>query len=471
MKNMIVSLVVCAVTAGMLVADEVAFRFKRTIDLVSAREDLAEITLDEDIFAETHDGFPDLRILDQDGTEVPFLLEKQQRSIATYVDDGIGTEVLSLKEQPDNSIEVSVRLVQEENRPKVPTWLELLTPLRNYEKRISVWGVTAQGESSLLAEQLPVFDYSRYMDVRNNRIDLVSMEKCFPLYRVVVGDVTDVKTSALVQLTRSARHGATNSEMIRTVLRRREFRIDRLRFGRSARREGPPVPVQVSRTIRLLSAVVNDKAKSTEILLATDRQPLTGFRFITASRNFVRDMEVEVEQTEQVSSPWHSIGNGTIRDISFRNVQQQHKEVSFPETRAGTYRVTIQNQDSPPLEITSVEGVGPVYRAILLVSPGSMYHMIYGSKIAEPPHYDRGVLETLRREKGREMVPAGLGKAEPTGDSGSRFRFQDILENPVAMGIAVLLALVVLGAGMVKALRGVATLSPEDDDIPPPETP
>ncbi len=439
------------------------FRFTRPIELRSSREELVEAELDAPVFAHTRNGFPDLRVLDGNGEEIPFLLEKRQRAMVSYADERRPAKVRSLKERQDNAIEVLAAPVWPNGRPAwPPAWLEIHTPLKNYEKRISVWGIDETGRSFLLADEQPIFDYSRFMDVRNERILLASDGVPFPTYRIVVNDVTDIKASALVQFTRSTSDSASDSEMVRTVFRRRDFRIDRLRFGRTARRASGVRPVTAPREVGVVSIEENEAEKRTEIVLTAAGQPLTGLRLQTGSRNFVRAVEVQAEVPGQVTAPWRTLGRGTVQNISFRGIERKNLQVSFPETRADRYRLIVENHDSPPLDFTAVEGVGPVYRVLFLAAPGKQLRLAYGSRASEQPVYDPGLLITLRRETGREIVAAALGEVRENEDFGQEWLPGDLLASPLALGLAVALVVAVLAWGIAKGLQGV-----EADSAPP----
>ena len=71
-----IGLSLTAQTAG----GEPPFRFSKQLDRGAATgEEILAVVLDSDIYAATRDGYPDLRIVDDRGAMVPYLLEPVAR--------------------------------------------------------------------------------------------------------------------------------------------------------------------------------------------------------------------------------------------------------------------------------------------------------------------------------------------------------------------------------------------------------
>jgi hypothetical protein len=168
-------------------ADGPNYRFRKDLDRGShAGEEVLSVTLDRDIYATTRPGFPDLRIRDDSGREVPYVLEQAgERKRATH-QETCASEVVSLKEREGADLEIVIRLGE-----KTPSTsgLTIHTPLTDYEHRVKVFGSNDGKDWSSLVSDGLIFDYVRFMDIRNREVPLPKND--FRQFQVVIGQVRD----------------------------------------------------------------------------------------------------------------------------------------------------------------------------------------------------------------------------------------------------------------------------------------
>ena len=121
------------------------FRFRKDIDGQTAAEEIMAVVLDPEVHAATRDGYPDLRILDEAGAEVPFLLEQAKHREIVKVREACPSDVVSLRDRDGKSLEIVVQL-----REKAPNadGLTIVTPLTDYEHRRE--GLRRGGRSRLV---------------------------------------------------------------------------------------------------------------------------------------------------------------------------------------------------------------------------------------------------------------------------------------------------------------------------------
>ena len=204
--------------------------------------------------------------------------------------------------------------------------------------------------------------------------------------------------------------------------------------------------------------------------IATRREPLTSFTLQSPDRNFLRRATVEVQAprtTRQFGEPretieWSAVGSATLLNIQFRSVNRQEMKVPFSEERQSSYRIVIENQDNPPLDISGVTAEGAQYRVVFLAKAGGNYRVVYGSPQAAAPKYDAvSVLSALRESNpvvvaalGPQLNNSGYG-GEPTGGIGG------LLNNWYFLGAAIGLMVVVLAWGLFRAGRRLEGLPVE----------
>ncbi|MFM8934074.1 MAG: hypothetical protein ACKOS8_19590 [Gemmataceae bacterium] len=114
-------------------------RYWKAVDRAPGKEEeILAFPLDRDIYAGTRDGMADLRIVDQTGTAVPYLLETELRDREEKIRQEYGTEIVKLRAE-GNALEIHLRLT--EKSPTADGFI-VSTPLRNYERKVRVSGST-----------------------------------------------------------------------------------------------------------------------------------------------------------------------------------------------------------------------------------------------------------------------------------------------------------------------------------------
>lgn len=437
------------------------FRFiKPVVAMSSAREELAAAVFDADVYTHAAAGFADLRLVDQDGALVPFLIEKQQHTKVVVATEPVSVTVESLTEKEGNRIEVVVSLARD---AEPATGIEIVTPLRDFEKHVTVFGSRADSATwKELVRDQPIFDYSRFMDVRSTRIELPDND-C-TAYRVEFGNVSDLRTSTFMEMTRTVQGAEPTTETGRHIIERRDFRIDRLEFSRRRRREGERVDADVAWAVADIEFPPHPERGQSAILVRTARQPLTAFRFVTGNRNFSRAVTVQIPRNGPGTTAWVDLAVGAIREISFRDVRRRELTIEFPETRAALYRVLVHNGDSPPLEFTGIEGIGRAYQALFLAYPEKQYRLVFGDDRARPPVFDAAVLHILRQAKGREVLTLELEPLFENPESGKPLGLLALFENRWFLSGVIAIVVAALAWGIVSALRHVdaATVAGEE---------
>ncbi len=436
------------------------YRFYKPVHTKAiSMESIAAIPLDAEAYAQTADDYRDLRLaLESTSSEIPFLLKKQTSTEIRYVDQPVPSQTLSLKELPANRLEIEVRL---ENAAHELHYLIIDTPMRNYEKRVSVYASNQPGQWQEIVRDQAIFDFSRYLDISRNRIELPAPKARY--FKIVIDNVTDLATSAFTQFRREVRDGTAWSQIGQTMIQRRDFRIDRLIFGHRAKQEAAVYAREQDYPVVSFKATHNLDQKQTEIIVETNREPLTAFALQTPSRNFNREVRIQVRRKRNgAPASWTDIGRGTIGNLTFRNDLSSSLTVGFPETRAKTYRILVLNQDNPPLTIGNITGRGPLYRALLIAEPETAYRLYFGHENGTRPVYDTAiVLAALQREKQRQPVVLTLGPLTPNPDYRSSVSVFSFLESKLLLGGAVLLVLAGLSYGIVHALRNIGTIPEE----------
>ena len=268
-----------------------------------------------------------------------------------------------------------------------------------------------------------------------------------------------------MELSRRLKDGVEQERTEQTTLERRPLRIDRLEFWHEAEREIGRQDKNTAYPVEFRTEE-DPKQKATLVHLLTRCQPLTEVKLETTSRNFSRTVVVEKPVTHGVRTDWVAVAQSQIRLIDFRGFHSEDLKIDFPENREAEYRLVIRNEDNPPLRITGVKARGNVYRAVFLAAADEPYRVYYGSEQVAQPKYDvAAVLLPLRQ--GSNAVAAMLGPqvANPAaGAEPNDLQARRLLNNPLVLGMLVLLLVAVLGWALFRATRRISHL-PTDSEM------
>lgn len=452
-----VLLIVCVLIPRSVTAAEPHFRFRKEIDRKAATgEELLAAVLDRDVYAAAREGYPDLRIHDEAGAEVSYLMEQASQRQTEQVRESCPSEVVSLRDVNGKVLEIVVKLKE---KAADADGMTIVTPLSDYEHRLKVFGARGDHDWSPLVTDGLIFDYTRYMDVRNRDIRLPASDS--RRFRLEIEQALDQRESPFQELARILQEGHNERRVEFKQIERRPFRIDRIDLWRTVEKASALKPRHTGYALESIPIEQDAKEKVTRINVRSRREPLTGFTLETPSRNFSRNVKVRVPVTQAVRTDWQEVGHGTVYRFQFRGFHKEELAVGFPERRSESYQVVIENADNPPLEITSVRAEGNVYRLVFLAAEGRRYRLGYGSDTTQTPRYDTAaVLASLG--PGYQPIEAGLGNEvqDPGYREGTGLR--DLLISPIVLFLALALMIVVLGWVLLRAGKQIKKLPDAD---------
>ncbi len=444
--------------------EPIPFRFYKDVQPFDTEADVEIDTqvvaaiLDSQVYFQARDGFPDLRVFDGQGAEVPFLLEKATTSHSETRRATCPSKVVSLDPKDDGSIEVQLRL---DKNARAAAGFTVSTPLEDFERRVTVSGSSDGKPWQTLVTDRLVFDYSRYMDVTSREVSLpLNSHRQF---KIVIQDVTDQQQSSLTKLTRRISDGQETERSETTTVRRRPFRMDRIEFWSEQGVKQQRRDLKLEYPIVEFERTDNEKDKQTLITLSVQREPLTSFTLETTSRNFSRRASVEVPVERGVRTDWQEIGHATISVIEVGEFNRRHLQVKFPDNRNLQYRFVIDNQDNPPLKITNVKAEGNVYRMVFFAPDLETCRVYYGSETAERPSYDTAtVLARTNKDYRATDMKLAAEVANPTFGEPAGLAARKLLGNRLLLGAVICLVVAVLTWILFRAGRHIDQIGGEE---------
>ena len=429
-------------------AQDVRFLFERVVDVPKVEDEaLVAVELDEPVYLAAGNDFDDLRLINESGEFVPFLLRKvrdvrTRNKRTTWTSSDVTARPLD-----DDGLEILIALDKDE---PVPHGMRIVSPLRDFEHRIRVYAAANGTDWQPLGNETLIFDYSRYMDVRSDTVTFPTTSH--RRFRVVIDAVTSGQESQLLELTRRLRGGKLAERVERIKVDRRPFRIERIEFWSEEQEERWAGDKTKSYPVSNLRVEEDSDSQQTLVFVDTPRTPLNAFQFETATRNFSRRFDVAVEDVQGTKTSWRSISHDVLSRIDFKDLQREELKISFPETRQAKYRITIENRDSPPLQVTGVRAEGHVYQLLFLASQESNYRLLYGSDQAARPDYDTMAIQAVL-DAGFTAIPAALGEPLDGSEASAKSTLWDQLREPRFLIALILILVVILGLTLYSAVR------------------
>jgi len=448
-----------------LSAEPIQLRYSKPLELPDLeKEELVAVPLDTSVYSSTRDGFPDLRLLDEDDTEISYLVRKSVTTHTRTINRRAAVNNPSLQPLEDGGLEITFYL-DPQKYPHQPTGVRFHSPVKNFEHRVQVFHSDDGEDWQPVVQDGLIFDYSQFMDVRNDRIHFgdtsgEAVPQQFPRhYRILIDDVTQEQQSQLLELTRNLQGEQETGRSESTTIRRQPFRIDRLEVEYDEVVEDVTTAQKSEYPLTNFRVEQDQENQQTIIHVDSRREPLTQLYLTTPDRNFSRTARVQVTRERQGSPEWGTLGSATLSRIDFRSLHREKLYVKFPETRGLQYRIVIENRDSPPLEITGVTARGNVYEVVFLASSQTGYRLAYGNENLPAPNYDTMALKASLAE-GFQPVSATLGVQEEATDAPPHGKplFTRLLNDMRFLSVAVITLVAILAWGLYHATRRVDEL-------------
>jgi hypothetical protein len=211
-------------------------------------------------------------------------------------------------------------------------------------------------------------------------------------------------------------------------------------------REPTRAPVPVPAAFQLDSSAPTDLTRWSADL-STDQLPVTELVFSTTQPEFYRAVRI---LTSADGKEWRTICGGELFRYKVGEKLEESLRVGFPENWGGRYwRVEILNGNDAPLTDVTLS-LNMIPRLVFfLPAEGRSYRMIYGNAAAFSPQYDLARIFHFQGKPSGSIVLAG--PEEPTANYADPRAYTERHPNILwsALGIAVLL----LAYAAFRALR------------------
>lgn len=434
-------------------ADASVYKYSRpVIRQDAAGETLLAVPLDKLVYAASQDGFHDLRLIDQSGVETPYLLQKIANRKTVMQRQPSRIETQSLQKTGEDGIVITINLDKDAANAD---GLSIVTSQHDFEYGLQILGSLDGNDWRPLVEHAEIYDYSRYMAMANRDVALPANNYRF--FRIVVAKATHTRSAELLELTRTLRGGEEEQRNEQQVLHQEPLHIERLEVWHNQPQILPETPQQFDYPLAAFKISQDAEHKTSLIDIDSQRLPLTGFKLHIDTANFSRNSEVQIPLKQGIETRMQVIGTALLQAVHFQNIHSERTELAFPEQRREHYRIIIQNQDNPPLEVSAVVGTGTAYQLLFLPQAGKSYRLQYGSDKAAPAVYDTASIQELLG-RGYQITAAALGPETAEAPIKTGLSLIAVLDSNVFLGVVIALMVIVLVWCLYKVGKRVGNL-------------
>jgi hypothetical protein len=347
----------------------------------------------------------DLRVIDEAGAEVPYVLTARTER---HSREPRAARLLDLTYQPGGDTRGTVDLGA---HPPVHNRVELQTPAQDFFVRVA-------------------------LDASQDGRDWREVEPGAPIYRFVANGLTGNQT---------VRYPPSTARYLRLRITDADerFPLSGVRAWHEIRRDPELVPVD--QPLR-----PDPAAPASETWWVADRgargQPLAEVSFTVAQPTFHRPVRV---RTSDDGATWQTAGSGEIYRLAGHDGGRERLRVTFGETRARWVRVEVVNRSDAALTGATPRLATIPRRVAFRAEPGRRYHLLYGNARAAAPDYD-----LARVISGADLEGAPAATLDPAVTNAGYVDPAPWTErHPIVLWIALLAAVGVLGALALRALK------------------
>jgi hypothetical protein len=404
-------------------------------------------TADEELFENLTPRNDNLRIIDSNDTETPFLMRVKKGERETVHERSVPFEKLSFKKLPDNRIGIVIKNTDKRNFKTPLQSIVLSTSIKNYEKNVSVYSSNDQQNWKLITGRKPIFDYSKYINIRNSRISFKATTARY--FKIEISNITEKQESPFTRLTRETRAGKEFSAIESSTFTRTDFKINEIYVYEKTTRLIKDKVLKRTYTSSNFQNTTEDKQSL--ITFSTANTPITSINLKTETPYYYRRYTLE---TSSDAKSWKYAHSGVISSVNNNPDSKKQRAITIPHPiRAIHYRITIQNNDSPPLDISGVELEGETQEIVFYCDQDKDYRVIYGAEQIKAPIYDIAHVLTQTKSDATATYKAEEQSANPEYGNDKRRSF--FLSRKTIMIIAVFLMIIVLGWLIAKTAKSI----------------
>jgi hypothetical protein len=371
----------------------------------NAPADFVQIELDGPVFAGARSDLADLRVIDEQGIEVPSKLIVQRDEVR---EEQRPLEVFDRALAPDGRLSFTLDLGAD---PPRHNRLNLETTSHNFSRRVTVEASDDNRQWVIVRDDGYIFDFTRDRTVRFLTIDYPLSTRRYLRVTIWNHNEPPVEIAGV------------------SVFQVTELKAHLNRWPATLADQG--VDAKLRASIWMLD-------------LGYQKVPSTRLEFQPVTANFQRRVEIEGSNEGQT---WLPVGNGEIFAIGIEQRRRQHLQLDYREAQFRYLRIKVFNYDDSPIKLAEVRVYGYPRYLLFRREQGRSYRLFYGNPSAAAPHYD---LEQLSPYLQLEQLSTLSLSAEQTNPEAGAPWFE---RQPLWLWAVFVIAAAVLGAMILRLAK------------------
>lgn len=448
MKRLLLMLTVGIPALALAALTAENFRWSRPVEGAPVTQTtVVAVQFDANVYAAAALGFNDVRLANEAGSETPRAIEKVLAVRPQIVRHSEPSRLVALKELPDNRIEAEFELT---TTNAVADGFSVTTPLHDFQHTVKVEGSRDGAEWTTLVTDAPLFDYTRYMDLRQLEVKLPA--NACRRFRLTISNITGEQALPLTRLMTQTGGAGSNLEQRTVDIKRQTFRVDRISFWRNETVDGVTEEMRSFWPLADYKVERDAKERTTTLTIQAGRLPLNRLTLELAENNFSRSVSVQLPTVRNGLAAWEGFASARLLNVELPGYSKRDLEVNFGELRAEKIRLVLHDGDNPPLTVKAITGSGPTWRALFLAELGRSYRLLYGAEELDVPRYD---LDNVLAYARRGLKPVDWKLGAPVENKTYKPAGAPLgwLNSSWTFGAAIVLMLLVLGALLFRTAK------------------
>jgi len=337
-------------TAFVAQADFSAQNWQYKKSLLGTSSGLAEVFLDNEVFAGTTINLADIRVIDNYKQEVPYKLitVKKEEGRKNYNPKRINNSVVAGK--------YSSVILDLGERGIITNSLTIQTSSENFQRNVTVFGSDNQTDWNILKANAYIYDYTDKRGGMKSQDTSVSFpDSVFQFLKIEISDSDN--NPVVISSVNVNQYEQKNAEQ----------------FSIASELE-----------------VFQDTSKKTTTLIADIGQsgiPANKIYLLPNGENFNRGVAV-YSSNDKNSSDWKYIGQGYIFRYNTPKFIGENTALDINETTDRYIKIIVYNNDNAPLNFSGAKIFATHRELIFQAQADKKYELYYGNEKAASPKYD-----------------------------------------------------------------------------------
>ncbi|EKE18794.1 MAG: hypothetical protein ACD_9C00236G0003 [uncultured bacterium] len=350
MKKVILMVIVFAGFAMVAQADFSLPKWQFQKDISNVENGLIELTLDNEVFANSTKNLTDLRVIDENNREVPYKLiaAKSEEKKQEYRPKITNNSVVAGK--------YSMAIMDLGEAGIITNSLAIKTSSENFQRNVIVYGSSDGNNWNILKSDASIYDYTfRKGNAKSQNTQVSFPDSTFKFLKIEISD-------------------SENSPV----------KIDSIIVNQFIKKNAKEF------TLEPAFDITEDESQKISTLLVDLGQggiPTNKILLSISDNNFNRGVVISSSNDKNTPN-WRTIGQGYVFRYDTSKFKGENTTLSFDETTDRFIKITIYNNDDKPLGISKLGAMATFRELVFQAESRSGYRLFYGNSNANAPAYD-----------------------------------------------------------------------------------